>query len=133
MIAEFFPWSRKISLQLCQVKDILGEFGISLLRSKIKRCLHECKYREFTLKCKPLVTVKNIKARLGFARKPFKKSAQFWDKILWTDETKINPYQNYGKRKARGRKGRAHDPKHTSASVKHGEGSVMGVGMCGYQ
>ena len=30
-------------------------------------------------------------------------------------------------------KGTAHDPKHTVSSVKHGSGSVMGVGMYGCQ
>lgn len=30
--------------------------------------LHKCKYREFTPKCKPLVTLKNRKARLDFQR-----------------------------------------------------------------
>ena len=42
-----------------------------------------------------------------------------------TDETKINLYQNDGKKRVWRRKGTAHDPKHTTSSVKHGGGSVM--------
>ena len=45
--------------------------------------------------------------------------------MLWTDETKINLYQNDGKRRVWRRKGRAHDPKQTTSSDKHGGGSVM--------
>ena len=39
--------------------------------------------------------------------------------------TKINLYQSDGKAKVWRKKGSAHDPKHTSSSVKHGGGSVM--------
>ncbi len=51
--------------------------------------------------------------------------SQFWNNILWRDETKINLYQSDGKRRVWRRKGTAHDPKHTTSSVKHGGGSVM--------
>ncbi len=50
--------------------------------------------------------------------------SQFWNNVLWTDETKINLYQSDGKRRVWRRKGTAHDPKHTISSVKHGGGSV---------
>uniref|UniRef100_A0A3P9M2F9 Tc1-like transposase DDE domain-containing protein n=1 Tax=Oryzias latipes TaxID=8090 RepID=A0A3P9M2F9_ORYLA len=49
----------------------------------------------------------------------------FWKNILWTDETKINLYQNDGKKKVWRRRGEAHDPKHTTSSVKHCGGSLM--------
>ncbi len=87
--------------------------------------LHQSEYRGFTTRCKPLVSLKNRKARLEFAKRHLKKPSQFWNNILWTDETKINLYQSDGKRRVWRRKGTAHDPKHTTSSVKHGGGSVM--------
>ena len=86
---------------------------------------HQSEYRGFTTRCKPLVSLKNRKTRLEFAKQHLKKPLQFWNNILWTDETNINLYQNDGKRSVWRRKGTAHDPKHTSSSVKHGGGSVM--------
>uniref|UniRef100_A0A8C6NVL2 Transposase Tc1-like domain-containing protein n=1 Tax=Nothobranchius furzeri TaxID=105023 RepID=A0A8C6NVL2_NOTFU len=108
-----------------QIKNTLQEVRVSVLKSKVKRRLHQCEYRGFTTGCKPLVSPQNRKARLEFAKQHLKKPSQFWNNILWTDETKINLYQSDGKRRVWRRKGTAHDPKHTTSSVKHGAGSVM--------
>ncbi len=108
-----------------QIKNTLQEVGVCVSKSTIKRRLHQSEYRGFTTRCKPLVSLKNRKARLEFAKRHLKKPSQFWNNILWTDETKINLYQSDGKRRVWRRKGTAHDPKHTTSSVKHGGGSVM--------
>ena len=108
-----------------QIKNTLQEVGVCVSKSTIKRRLHQSEYRGFTTRCKPLVSLKNRKARLEFAKQHLKKPSQFWNNILWTDETKINLYQSDGKRRVWRRKGTAHDPKHTTSSVKHGGGSVM--------
>ncbi|MEE6490394.1 hypothetical protein FKM82_015869 [Ascaphus truei] len=57
--------------------------------------------------------------------------AEFSNSIVWTDETKINLYQNDGRKKEWRRLGIAHDPKHTTSSVKHG-GSVMAWACMAY-
>ncbi len=108
-----------------QIKNTLQEVGVCVSKSTIKRRLHQSEYRGFTTRCKPLVSLKNRKARLEFAKRHLKKPSQFWNNILWTDETKINLYQSDGKRRVWRRKGTAHDPKHTTSLVKHGGGSVM--------
>ena len=47
-----------------------GHIGyISVSKSTIKRRLHQGKYRWFTTRCKPLVSHKNRKTRLEFAKK----------------------------------------------------------------
>ena len=75
---------------------------------------------EFTTTFKSLVSLNNRKTRLEFAKQHLKNLY-----IIWTDETKFNLHQNDGKRRVGRRKGTAHDPKHTTSSVKHGGGSVM--------
>ncbi len=102
-----------------QIKNTLQEVGVCVSKSTIKRRLHQSEYRGFTTRCKPLVSLKNRKARLEFAKQHLKKPSQFWNNILWTDETNINLYQSDGKRRVWRRKGTAHDPKHTTSSVKH--------------
>ncbi|KAG2465883.1 TCB1 transposase, partial [Polypterus senegalus] len=108
-----------------QVNNTLQGVAVSISKSTIKRRLHESKYRGCTARCKPLMSLKNRKARLELAKEHLKKPAQFWKNILWTDEIKINLYRNDGKKKVWRRHGTAHYPKHTTSSVKHSGGSVM--------
>ena len=96
-----------------QIKNTLQEIGVCVSKSTIKRRLHQREFRGFTTRRKPLVSLKNRKARLKFAKQHLKKSSQFWNYILWTDETKMNLYHSNGKRRILRRKGTARDPKHT--------------------
>ena len=86
-----------------QIKNTLQEVGVCVSKSTIKRRLHQSEYRGFTTRCKPLVSLKNRKTRLQFAKQHLKKPLQFWNNILWTDETKINLYQNDGREYGEGK------------------------------
>ncbi|KAG2460737.1 TCB1 transposase, partial [Polypterus senegalus] len=117
-----------------QVNNTFQGAGVSISKSAIKRRLHESQYRGCTARYKPLISLKNRKARLDFAKEHLKKPAQLWKNILWTDETKINLYQNDGKKKVWRRCGTAHYPKHTTSSVKHsGVRQCDGLGVHGCQ
>lgn len=52
-----------------QAENTFEMVRTSLSRSKIKRCLHECKYRGFTTRRKPLVTLWSTRTRLVLAKK----------------------------------------------------------------
>ncbi len=108
-----------------QIKNTLQEVGVCVSKSTIKRRLHRVNTEGSPQDVNHWWASQNRKARLEFAKRHLKKPSQFWNNILWTDETKINLYQSDGKRRVWRRKGTAHDPKHTTSSVKHGGGSVM--------
>ncbi len=80
------------SLQLS--KEV--ETGVTISRDTI-RCtlqrngMHGCRPRK-----KPLLKPKHKKARLEFARAHADKDEDYWDSILWSDETKINVFGTDG-------------------------------------
>ncbi len=68
------------------------------------------------------------KARLEFARAHADKDEDYWDSILWSDETKINVFGTDGFKTVWRRKGEEYKEKCMVPTVKHGGGSVL---MCG--
>ncbi|KAF7651180.1 hypothetical protein LDENG_00114470 [Lucifuga dentata] len=82
-----------------EIRNTLHEAGVDLSVIIFQSRLHEQKYRGYTVRCKPLFSHKNRMAWLQFVKKYFKEQSEFWKKVLWTDETKINLYQSDGKSK----------------------------------
>ncbi len=75
------------SLQLS--KEVESQTGVTISCDTIRRTLqrngmHGCRPRK-----KPLLKPRHKKARLEFARAHADKDEDYWDSILWSDETKI--------------------------------------------
>ncbi len=82
------------SLQLS--KEVESQTGVTISRDTIRRTLqrngmHGCRPRK-----KPLLKPMHKKARLEFARAYADKDEDYWDSILWSDETKINVFGTDG-------------------------------------
>lgn len=77
---------------------------------------------------KPLLTKKNIKARLTFATKHLNDPQDFWENILWTDETKVELFGRCVSRYIWRKSNTAFQKKNIIPTVKHGGGSVMVLG-----
>ncbi|KAK3523620.1 hypothetical protein QTP70_002743 [Hemibagrus guttatus] len=75
--------SKELQASLASVKVSVHDSTIRKRRGK--NGLHGRVPRQ-----KPLLSKKNIKARLSFARKHLDDPQDFWENTLWTDETKIN-------------------------------------------
>ena len=63
--------------------------------------------------------------RLEFAKRYIDKDEEFWNRVLFTDETKVNLFGNDSRGKVWRKKNTALDVNNLTPTVKHGGGSVM--------
>ncbi len=111
------------SLQLS--KEVERQTGVTISRDTIRLTLqrngvHGCRPRK-----KPLLKPRHKKARLEFARAHADKDEDYWDSILWSDETKINVFGTDVFKTVWRRKGEEYKEKCMVPTVKHGGGRVL--------
>jgi len=97
-------------LQRCSV-----ERGEPSRRTTISAALHQSGLYGVA-RGKPLLSKRHMTARLEFAKRHLKDSQTMRNKILWSDETKIELWR---------KPGTAHHLINTIPTVKHGGGSIM--------
>ncbi|KAG2469857.1 TCB1 transposase, partial [Polypterus senegalus] len=74
---------------------------------------------------KPLLSKRHMEAHLEFAKRHLKDSQTMRNKILWSDETKIELFGVNARRHIWRKPGTAHHQANTIPTVKHGGGSIM--------
>ncbi len=107
------------SLQLS--KEVESQTGVTISRDTIRRTLQ----RNGMHGCCPRKKPRHKKARLEFARAHADKDEDYWDSILWSDETKINVFGTDGFKTAWRHKGEEYKEKCIVPTVKCGGGSVL--------
>ena len=91
----------------------------------IRRRLQDSELKTRRPAKKPLLSRKNVRARLQFARKYGAWTVDQWKNVIFSDESKFNIINSDGKKFVRRPVGKRFDPKYTISTVKHGGGSVM--------
>ena len=79
--------------------------------------------KSWRLKKTPLQLKEEI--RLKFVRQYKEKENSFWEKVLWTDESKIESIGHNYRNPVWRKDGEAYSPKNTVPTVKFGDGSIM--------
>uniref|UniRef100_UPI001658C8D3 hypothetical protein n=1 Tax=Salmonella sp. S103_04178 TaxID=2665595 RepID=UPI001658C8D3 len=72
----------------------------------------------------PLLKKAHVQARLKFANEHLDDSESDWEKVLWSDETKIELFGINSTRRVWRKRNAAYDPKNTVPTVKHGGGNI---------
>uniref|UniRef100_A0A8P4KCU7 Transposase n=1 Tax=Dicentrarchus labrax TaxID=13489 RepID=A0A8P4KCU7_DICLA len=81
------------------------------------RALNEQGLHGRTQRCTTLLTTTNIKSLLEYARRNLDKNTEFWETVLWTDETKLELFGYMDQRYVCRVKGQAYDQKNTIPTV----------------
>lgn len=91
----------------------------------VQRRLVEAKLYSRRPAKKPLVSERNRRARLEFARLHLHWTVQDWKKILFSDETRYKIFNSDGMRRVRRPINKRFHPKYVTPTIKHGKGSVF--------
>lgn len=93
--------------------------------STVRRVLRNHGYHGRTARIKPYISETNRKKRLEFARKFLREPANYWNDVIFTDESKFNIFGSDGKVTVWRKANEELRKKNLRSSVKHGGGSQM--------
>jgi hypothetical protein len=112
-------------------KELNRRFKISASTDTISRALKNKGMKSGEKKKKPLLSQKNIKARLDFARSHQNWTKDDWGRVIFSDETKINRFNSDGRTWFWSRDPNTLNESSVQQTVKHGGGGLMMWGcMC---
>lgn len=105
--------------------EISNSTDVNISVRTVRRRLNEFGLMGRVARHKPLVSEKNLRERMAFARAHIDWTPEQWSKVVFTDESKFNRFGSDGKSYVRRRVGEEFTPKCTKPTVKGGGGSVM--------
>lgn len=116
--------NRRISASTVKA-ELQTELNITISESTIRRRAHEIGLYGRIARKKPYVNKVNRQKRLEYARTYREMPLGYWNRVIWSDETKFNLFGSDGKVMVWRTPKEELDPKCTVPTVKHGGGSVM--------
>lgn len=105
-------------------KDLQAS-GTNVCKNTVRSVLRKRGFFSRSPRKTPLLKTTHVKNRLKFAKDHLNKPSSFWERILWSDETKIELFGRNGVSRVWRQKNSAYDPKNTIPTVKFGGGSIM--------
>ena len=105
-----------------QIKESLS---LDVSSRTIRRRLNEEGIHSYFAKKKPLISERNRRKRLAFAKKHITKPSSFWDTVVWTDESKFELVSNKRRKRVWYKSSERLKKQNIQSTVKFGGGSCM--------
>lgn len=105
--------------------EVEAELGKSCHPETIRRVLRQHDFNGRVARKKPFISAKNIKSRLQFAKEHLSKDSDFWNTVIFADESKFNIFGSDGASYVWRKPNTELHNKNLKATVKHGGGNVM--------
>jgi len=129
------PYQDKQIIKIAKSEPFLGsnrikhriseELGVNVTSRTVRGRLVEAKLFGRRPAKKPLLSKKNRRSRLNFAKTHLHWTEHDWKKVIWSDESKFSLFKSDGIVYVRRPANQRLNPKYTCPTVKHGGGSVM--------
>jgi len=105
--------------------ELIDVLGKKISPQTIRNRLHEDGMHGRIARRKPFINARNRKKRLTWARKHRDVDSSFWEKVIWSDESKFNLFGSDGVVRVWRSPGEEFKSECINPTVKHGGGSVM--------
>ncbi len=105
--------------------EVEGVEGQPVSAQTIRRTLHQIGMHGCHPRRKPILKMMHKKAHKQFAEDKQTKDMDYWNHVLWSDETKINLFDSDGVKRVRRQPGEEYKDKCVLPTVKHCVESVM--------
>lgn len=102
-----------------------SELGKAVCPQTIRNMLHRANLNGRRVRVKPLISNRNKKVRLEFAKTHRSKDFSFWKRVMFTDESKFNIFGSDGKPYVWRKSNEELISRNMKPNVKHGGGSVI--------
>ena len=108
-----------------EIKTDLEGAGINVSEDTISRALYRTSFHSRSPRKVPLLKTKHVQDRLKFVETYKKRCMQFWEKVIWSDETKVKLFGRNTATSVWQKNGTAFKKQNTIPTVKFRGGSIM--------
>lgn len=114
-------------------REIAEDLKLNISSRTIRRRIENCGLKSYARKKKPLLRKANIKKRLQFAKKYVNMPLSYWERVIWTDESKFELKNQKRRQRVWCKSNERLLQKFCQATVKHGGGSLLVWGCFSYK
>lgn len=106
-------------------ENIKNSFDKDVHEDTVRKIIKRNGYRSHVARRKPYISEVNRKKRMEFANEYINKPQEFWESVLFSDESKFCIFGIKGRKLVWRKSGTAFDKENLVPTVKHGGGGIM--------